>query len=198
MGSGKEECMNKRVQQKEERRASILNTALTLFIRKGYDATKIADIAKILNTSVGLLFHYFDSKEKLYEVLIEDGFNAIEEEMSDVEGSPIEVFEVVAETIIHSLKTEAYTASLLFFIEQVQSNNVNSKKTETLFSNLDLVQKSIPLITKGQVLEEIKVGDPWALSVSFWRSLQGIAKEVSVQPKTPCPESTWIVDILRR
>ena len=52
-----------RKEQKEERRNSILMTALTLFVERGYYDTKIADIAAAVPMSTGLMFHYFSSKE---------------------------------------------------------------------------------------------------------------------------------------
>lgn len=61
------------VKKKERRRQEILYAALELFVTKGYAATKITDIAKSANMSRGLMFHYFESKEKLYEELIRMG-----------------------------------------------------------------------------------------------------------------------------
>jgi len=65
--------METRKEQKERRRQEIIYTALELFVSKGYAATKITDIAKSVNMSRGLIFHYFESKEKLYEELIRMG-----------------------------------------------------------------------------------------------------------------------------
>ena len=65
--------METRKEQKEKRRQEILLAGLDLFVAKGYAATKITDIAKRANMSTGLLFHYFESKEKLYEELVTRG-----------------------------------------------------------------------------------------------------------------------------
>lgn len=65
--------MDTRKEKKERRRQEILYAALELFVTKGYAATKITDIAKSANMSRGLMFHYFESKEKLYEELIRMG-----------------------------------------------------------------------------------------------------------------------------
>ena len=65
--------MGIREEQREKRREEILAAGLDLFIRKGYVATKISDIAAQVGMSVGLLFHYFQSKENLYEELIKYG-----------------------------------------------------------------------------------------------------------------------------
>lgn len=65
--------MRTRKEQKEQRRQEIINAALELFVSKGYAATKITDIAKKTNMSTGLMFHYFESKEQLYEALVQMG-----------------------------------------------------------------------------------------------------------------------------
>ena len=44
--------------------------ALELVVTKGYYETKINDIAEGVKMSVGLLFHYFDSKEQLFYELV--------------------------------------------------------------------------------------------------------------------------------
>ena len=65
--------METRKEQKERRKQEIMQAALELFVSKGYAATKITDIAKRANISTGLIFHYFESKENLYEELIQMG-----------------------------------------------------------------------------------------------------------------------------
>ena len=55
-----------RKEQKEQRKIDILYKGLELFVKRGYKNTKITDIADELNISVGLLFHYYNSKEELY------------------------------------------------------------------------------------------------------------------------------------
>ena len=68
--------MSIRDEQKEQRRALIIDKAIELFAKKGYLDTKIGDIAKAADMSVGLMFHYFESKEKLFEEIVRYGTNA--------------------------------------------------------------------------------------------------------------------------
>ena len=49
--------MSIRDEQKEQRRALIIDKAIELFAKKGYLDTKIGDIAKAADMSVGLMFH---------------------------------------------------------------------------------------------------------------------------------------------
>ena len=49
----------------EQTRERIQDAALTLIRKKGFDATTMRDIAQAAHVSLGLAYHYFDSKEAL-------------------------------------------------------------------------------------------------------------------------------------
>lgn len=53
---------NLRQQQAATQRDHLVDTALELFARKGYDATSIKQISTAAEVSMGLLYHYFPSK----------------------------------------------------------------------------------------------------------------------------------------
>ncbi|MBX9670842.1 MAG: TetR/AcrR family transcriptional regulator [Candidatus Obscuribacterales bacterium] len=54
----------------EQRRQEILDTAATMFAKKGFDGTSIADIAQRCGVSKALLYHYYPSKDALlYDML---------------------------------------------------------------------------------------------------------------------------------
>ena len=55
---------------KESKKEIIMHTALSLFAKKGFYVTTIADIAKELNMSVGNMYNYFSSKESLAKELL--------------------------------------------------------------------------------------------------------------------------------
>lgn len=48
-----------------EKRTLILDSAVTIFARKGYHGTRISDIAKEAGIAYGLVYHYFKSKEEI-------------------------------------------------------------------------------------------------------------------------------------
>ncbi|MEG0326295.1 MAG: helix-turn-helix domain-containing protein [Cellulosilyticaceae bacterium] len=52
--------------------AQIQEAAIKVFAYRGFTATKIGDIAKEVGISVGLLYHYFSSKEELFTHLVEE------------------------------------------------------------------------------------------------------------------------------
>lgn len=59
----------------KERRSEILRAALPCFVRNGYDATTMEDIAAQLPFSKGLLYYYFKSKRELFLALLSEWAN---------------------------------------------------------------------------------------------------------------------------
>jgi AcrR family transcriptional regulator len=49
----------------EQRRQEIIETALRLFVERGYRATTMGDIAREMGCTKGLIYHYFPSKAAL-------------------------------------------------------------------------------------------------------------------------------------
>ncbi|MEC1178662.1 TetR/AcrR family transcriptional regulator [Metasolibacillus meyeri] len=191
--------MNSRQQQKEQRRQLILQTALDLFIRKGYGETKIADIAKAANMSMGLLFHYFESKEKLYEALIRIGSEKLKMELNFGTASPLTTFQYIAEDIFQTIRANPFAAKMFVLMENAQHLDTLPADIKEMLVEADkLITKSISLIEEGQRLNEIRDGNPQALAIAFWNSLQGIAQHIALHPEVPCPEAEWIIAILKK
>ena len=191
--------MNKREQQRLERREQILNCSLDMIISRGYDAMKIRDIADKLNISTGLFFNYFESKEKVYEELVKIGLSGPENVLKlNIDGvRPIELFEKMAETIFESLKSYTMTAKMFILITNTIKSESTPESVKKLISNLNVIDPVLPIIIKGQQLREIREGDPTALALAYWGAIQGIAETYALYPNLPLPNSSWIVDVLR-
>lgn len=75
--------MVKRDSQHGERiKASLLKAAASLFIRVGYEATPVRDIAAQAGLTTGSLYHFFANKEEMLGHLVRDMF-ATTESMAD-------------------------------------------------------------------------------------------------------------------
>lgn len=59
---------------RKDRKEAIMKTALEEFATHGYESTSISMIAKKVGVSKGLMYNYFDSKEKLLSSIMEEGF----------------------------------------------------------------------------------------------------------------------------
>ncbi len=64
--------MARTVKDAEARRRELLATAMRLFAEKGYDNVSVRSIAREAGVTPGLAYHYFDSKERLFDAAIED------------------------------------------------------------------------------------------------------------------------------
>ncbi len=189
--------MGLRKEQKENRRNEILATGLDLFIRRGYTSTKINDIANQVGMSTGLLFHYFESKEKLYEELIRNGISGPVSFMPDSGMEPIAYFETTTKLIFDNIKSRPILAEYFVLMNQAVHNEAAPESVKNMLKNYDIYTPTSQLIKKGQEKGVIRQGNPYALAITYWCAIQGVAEQMAVNPDYPCPESEWIVDILR-
>jgi TetR/AcrR family transcriptional regulator len=82
---------HKRERRKEARPGELLDAALSLFVNKGFSATKVEDVATSAGVSKGTLFLYFSSKEDLFKAVIRanlaDHFPAWNQEFEEFKGT---------------------------------------------------------------------------------------------------------------
>lgn len=187
--------MSKRDEQKERRRAEILNVAIDLFSRRGYGSTKVADIISEAKISMGLLFHYFGTKDGLYHELIKIGCEHTGFPLP-LDGSPIDTFSKAAAGILTFIEKEPMAAKMFVFMANALHDDSIPKESMELLSTVDVITRSLPLIEKGQQLGEIRQGDSRSLSAAFWGAITGIAQEIALNPNIPCPSPDWIIAIL--
>jgi AcrR family transcriptional regulator len=73
--------------------AAVLQAAIELFNRKGYDATSIGDIAESLGLTKSAVYHHVDSKEQLLAQALDEALEELEatvEAAVTADGSPDE------------------------------------------------------------------------------------------------------------
>jgi len=171
--------------------------ALDIFIHKGFTATKTQDIANAVGMSEGLLFHYFETKEKLYEELVKTALEGREMALKGSKNDGLEYFQATAREIFHYLKNEPYVSKMFVLAGQAQNNDAVPETAKELMAKLDF-GPTVKKIKEGQKKGDIKKGDPVALAFAFWGAIQGIAEQVALLPGIPIPDSEWIVDIIRK
>ncbi len=57
----------------EERRGQIINSAVSLFAKKGFKSTGIREISRACNMTIGNLYHYIGKKEDIMSMALENG-----------------------------------------------------------------------------------------------------------------------------
>lgn len=187
-----------RKEQKERRRQEIINAALELFVSKGYAATKVTDIAKRVNMSTGLMFHYFESKETLYEELIRMGLEGTTYPGAQKCEHAIDFFVKFTEELFEYMKKQPIVAKIFVLMAEAQRNESTPEHIKEIAMKVNTIEQFVPIIEWGQQEGTIKEGDPLMISNAFWCSIQGIAERYATNQEIPLPNAEWIVDIVRK
>ncbi len=74
---------------KTDRGKIIIDAALKVFSRKGYADTRMADIAREADMSYGLIYHYFENKEKLFDAIVEEWWTGFYNELEELQKRPV-------------------------------------------------------------------------------------------------------------
>ena len=89
---------------KMTREKVIIDAALKVFSTKGYASTRMADIAREADMSYGLVYHYFENKEKLFDAIVEDWWTGFYNELEMLKKSDMSTEEKLVEIIRYILK----------------------------------------------------------------------------------------------
>ncbi len=89
---------------KMNREKVIIDAALKVFSTKGYASTRMADIAREADMSYGLVYHYFENKEKLFDAIVEDWWTGFYDELEMLKKSDMSTEEKLVEIIRYILK----------------------------------------------------------------------------------------------
>lgn len=190
--------METRKEQKERRKQEIMYAALELFVSKGYASTKVADIAERVNMSTGLLFHYFESKEKLYEELVRIGLEGTNYPNEQKYDHAIDFFSQFTEQLFAYMRQQPVVAKFFVLMAEAQRNEGTPIHIREIAMKVTTIEKFVPIIEWGQKEGSIREGNPKVLSNAFWCSIQGIAERYAVNQEIDLPDYNWVVDIVRK
>lgn len=190
--------METRKEQKERRRQEIINAALELFVSKGYAATKVTDIAKRVNMSIGLMFHYFESKEALYEELVRMGLEGTSYPGTRKCEHAIDYFVKFTGELFEYMKKQPIVAKIFVLMAEAQRSEATPEYIREIAMKVNTIEQFVPIVEWGQQEGTIKEGNPLVISNAFWCSIQGIAECYATNQEVELPNAEWIVDIVRK
>lgn len=70
----------------EQRRDAIVEQAARLFARQGFRGTSVSDLARACETSKGLVYHYFPSKEDILHAVMASHVDRLAEDVAGIAG----------------------------------------------------------------------------------------------------------------
>jgi AcrR family transcriptional regulator len=116
-------------------RKELLSKCFDLFAEKGYAAVTMRQIAQGIGVSTGTLYHYFPSKEALFEQLVEylnkEDLLKFEPEMADVRAKPLEE-RLKAAVQLLAKHEDHFFHQVMILIEFYQQHGPKMRESEVL------------------------------------------------------------------
>ena len=161
---------------KNNSKSLILDSALDVFVKKGYAETRMEDIVKLSGLSKGAIYYHYNSKRDLFLSLIEHWENYSFPDIfnKDLEkNTSSEILRQIVKDIVNTFKTnkKVFLAELEFWSLANHDSEVRDK-TKQLYVKLLRLFKNI--IDNGIKNNEFKKIDLDIGSLSIMTSIQGI------------------------
>ncbi|MFP3888148.1 TetR/AcrR family transcriptional regulator [Priestia filamentosa] len=170
---------NDRIREASKKKIRV--AAMELFIKQGYYATSIMDIAKQAGISKGLLYNYYKGKEDLLSEMVEDRIR--------------EVVEVMAEAVVLETPNE----QLKYIVNGAIDNIHKNPEVHRFYLHLqtqpeadeELIKHSHLLVQENarqfelqcKIFERMGEQEPRKRSLYFSSVLQGIMLMISTYPQ---------------
>jgi AcrR family transcriptional regulator len=186
---------------REEQRRKILQAATEVFARKGRAATKMADIATEAGIGYGLLYHYFTSKDLIFQAAVErsnQGFRSLVTHILELPLSPWERISRLTKEMLDGIEREP--ASSLLVQQAITSDTVPLELRESTIRNgLQVLDVMTQLIMEGQALGEVVEGDATELAALYLSCIGGIAMDFVYFdfPRSSYPKPESVLRLLK-
>ncbi|WP_075351086.1 TetR/AcrR family transcriptional regulator [Algoriphagus marinus] len=190
----------------------ILDSAVALFTSKGFQSTRMEDVAKNAGISKGLTYFYYKNKEDLFMALTKKAFDQFKDEFRDVYRSKGKTgLEMLSDLLIRitafAKKNQVYYDSILNFLDLVKK--YNNPETRALINPLilesshfqklleihhDPAKIGIMIVSQGQkdgsirpeLQPEITFYTVWSMIIGYEKMLGPIeyeGKDMKVHPE---------------
>ncbi|AZV59884.1 TetR/AcrR family transcriptional regulator [Peribacillus frigoritolerans] len=166
---------NDRIRQasKEKIRA----TAMELFIKQGYYATSISDIAKQAGISKGLLYNYYKGKEELLSEMVEARIKEVVEVMEEAFtlNTPREQLEHIINGAIDNIHQKPEVHRFYLHLQTQPESDEDLIK----YSHLIIEENARQFEFQCKIFESMGETEPRKRSLYFSSVLQGIMLMIS-------------------
>ncbi|GLX69643.1 TetR/AcrR family transcriptional regulator [Paenibacillus glycanilyticus] len=159
----------------DERKDQIKRAALKVFAEKGLAGTKMSMIAEEAGISQGLSYKYFESKDEIFALLVEEAIeeshNAIRE-IGQLPGSPLDQLR----TFTLRLLDENHKHDFLLVQQAQKTEGVPHRAKEAIkrYSPQLTIELMIPIIVRGQQEGQFAEGDPYKRLLLFLSVVTGL------------------------
>ena len=131
----------------------IKQSAIELFMEKGFERTTIRDIAGRANINIALLNYYFQSKENLFDSIFSDLLSAYTPTLNSILSSELSLEEKIKQYVSKYIDILQENPRLSYFVLSVLQRNPEKIKKLRIFQSLYHTGNF-----SGQFISEIKKG----------------------------------------
>lgn len=183
---------------KDERREQILSAALKVFAKRGFAATKISDIVSQGGMSHGLVYHYFKSKEEIFNELLARAMSSSGESLLMVEALPLSPLQKVRETAKYILGgIDQWEDTSYYFLIVIHAAMMDMEESVFADSNV-AVDSMMRILKRGQEIGEVRDGDPLEMAILFFAAIQGVAFYKLSMPYFKLPDPELLVFMVKK
>lgn len=144
---------------------AILAAAEVEFATNGFSAARTESIAARANVVKGMIFHYFKSKEGLFEAVLERAFEPFHEVLEkgvDKNQTATDSLVSLVESLLAAMKARPLSP-VIFMLESIQGGGEHIRKLG-MFSFYTRIEA---LLKKGIAAGEFRRMDPWHGAVTI-------------------------------
>ncbi len=150
-------CAKVTLQHKLEIRDRIIAAALVSFSKKGFDKTRMDDIALESNVSKGTIYIYFESKEDLFYTLCEKNLAELRKQLFSLfdtnhERNDLQNQKLISNTKGYYNNFNQFENSYIIFLEILSKSTRNEKLRSILYSQ----HKKVFEVMKVHILSYLK------------------------------------------
>lgn len=160
----------------EQKKSDILQISTKLFAEQGYEATTMANIAKLANVSFGSISTYFINKENLLYMCVEEPMEKFLSSILNFEVNPINFREELEHmTNMHFRLFQEYRIYLLLLVQMIAQNEKYYKSYLIAHeAAVQLTKKLEQLVVNGQKVNQLNKGNANTIAASYISLLFGL------------------------
>ena len=159
----------------DERSEQIKWAALKVFAHRGIVGTKMSMIAAEAGISQGLSYRYFNSKEELFTILVEEAMEEAQAAIKSILHLSVTPIQQIRTLTIRMLD-ESHQQFFLLLQHAQKSDEVPAAAKHIIehYSAKDTIDQLIPIFIKGQQAGEFCKGDPYKLLFLYFSVISGL------------------------
>jgi AcrR family transcriptional regulator len=173
-------------QNAAERRRQILDAAVAVFARQGFNQCRVSDIADEAGVAYGLVYHYFRSKDEVLDTLFLERWNVLLQVIRDLDGRELaarEKLTAIASFIVDSYRHDPDLMKVIIVEVTRAANSFGRTHLDQIRQAYDLIEA---IVAKAQADGEFKdTVTPQFAALAFYGAIEQVL-------------TGWIFDLLPR